>query len=161
MHWKDCFGPMCRPRQWGHDKVGVSSRSCVLGLQKARFFSRCLRKTDTMGIRKGLLTSGSALSCEKESFGTKGARLDAITMLKCEGLRSRLFSKRVARHPRLSRNLFALHAIQRKTPTPLVTGVSVNQWVRGFPLWPFKAPRTQRLSGTEFSSQKPQPPEAK
>jgi hypothetical protein len=39
------------------------------------------------------------------------------------------------------RNSFPLHAIQRKTPTTLVTGVSVNQWVRGIPLSPFEAPR--------------------
>src|SRR5436190_10573190 len=59
------------------------------------------------------------------------------------------------------RNPFPLHAIQRKTPTTIVTGASVNQWVRGFPLSPFEAPRSQWLSGKFLSGQKPQPRESK
>ena len=46
------------------------------------------------------------------------------------------------------RKVFPFHAIQRKTPTTLVTGVSVNQWVRGFPLSPFEAPRSGLEPGT-------------
>jgi len=71
-------------------------------------------------------------------------------MLICEGPRSRLFLEESRPRFARRRNSFPLHAMQRKTPTTLVTGVRVNQWVCGFPLRPFEAPR----SGLEPATQR-------